>query len=147
MINNRGKYYLVCNYDKYDDVANYKIECISNIKILNEPIKPVEDACGKSFEIKDYIKEHVYMVSGKTINAQVKIGREDKINDFIDWFGKDVSICDNSGDIVASLKVNEDALIYWSLQYGENFEILQPLETREKIKNILLKMLEKYNKE
>ena len=23
MVNNRGKYYLVCNYDKYDDISNY----------------------------------------------------------------------------------------------------------------------------
>ena len=34
LINNQGKYYLVCNYDYYDEIANYKVELISNIKIL-----------------------------------------------------------------------------------------------------------------
>lgn len=41
MINNRGKYYLVCNYDKYNSLSHYKIENISNIKILDSPIKPI----------------------------------------------------------------------------------------------------------
>lgn len=43
MINNRGKYYLVCNYYKYDTLSNYKIECVSNIKILNSPIRPLKE--------------------------------------------------------------------------------------------------------
>lgn len=145
MVNNRGKYYLVCNYDKYDDISNYKIECIANIKVLDEDVKPIELASGKEkFSIKDYMKEHVYMVSGKTIEAAVKIENEDRVNDFVDWFGKDVYFSKENGFVVANLKVNEEALVYWSLQYGEHVEILKPLETREKIKSIIENMLKKY---
>lgn len=145
MVNNRGKYYLVCNYDKYNDIANYKIECISNIKILDEDIKPIEELCdGKKFSIKEYMKEHIYMLSGKTIEAKVKIASEERVNDFVDWFGKDVDFSRKDGNIFAELKVNEDALIYWSLQYGEHVEILEPAGTRQKIKLALENMLKKY---
>lgn len=145
MVNNRGKYYLVCNYDKYDDISNYKIECISNIKILDEDVKPIEVASGKErFSIKDYIQEHIYMMAGKTVNAKVKLESEEKVNDFVDWFGKDVSFSKENGEIFASLKVNEDALCYWALQYGEHAEIVAPADTRKKIKQIIEKMLEKY---
>lgn len=145
MVNNRGKYYLVCNYDKYDDIANYKIECIANIKVLDEPAKPIEQAAGTDkFSIKDYMKEHIYMVSGKTVDAEIKIENEDRVNDFVDWFGKEVYFETKNGEIVANLKVNEDALVFWALQYGEHVEVLKPLSTREKLKTAISKMLKKY---
>ena len=84
------------------------------------------------------------MVTGETIDAKIKIEKQDKVNDFIDWFGKDVSIAQSGGEIVASLKVNEESLIYWLLQYGENFELLEPAKTRDKIKTRLESILKKY---
>ena len=147
MVNNRGKYYLVCNYDKYVDVSNYKIECISNIKILDEDIKPITELPNnENFSVKDYVKEHIYMAFGDSVDAEVKLASEDKINDFIDWFGKDVQISNIKDEIIARLKVNEESLIFWSLQYGEHVEVLKPVETRNKIKQIVKGMLEKYNK-
>ncbi len=145
MVNSRGKYYLVCNYDKYDTIANYKIENIANIKILDEESKPIEKVCSdEKFSIKDYIKEHIYMVSGNTVNVKIKIEKQEKVNDFIDWFGKDVSITQKDGIIVAELKANEDSLIYWLLQYGESFELLEPIQTRNKMKQTLENILKKY---
>ena len=37
-----GKYYLICNYDKYDDISNYRVDRIRNIQILEEKGKPFE---------------------------------------------------------------------------------------------------------
>jgi predicted DNA-binding transcriptional regulator YafY len=85
------------------------------------------------------------MVFGKSVNASVKIKSEDKINDFIDWFGKDVSFEKVDSCLVANLKVNEESLIFWALQYGQYVEVLKPLETRNKIKEILKTMIESYN--
>lgn len=145
MVNNKGKYYLVCNYDHHDGIANNKIECISNVRVLEEDVKPIESIEGcKNFSIKDYIKEHIYMVSGKTVDAKIKIADEKRVNDFIDWFGKDVTFSKQDGDIVSSIRVNEEALIYWALQYGEHVEILWPEDTRQKIKERIKKMQEKY---
>ena len=38
-----GKYYLICNYDKYDDVSNYRLDRIRDIRILDEPGKPFSE--------------------------------------------------------------------------------------------------------
>ena len=146
MVNNRGKYYLVCNYEKYDDISNYKIECISNIKILDEEVKPIEQVSGtENFSIKNYMKEHVYMVAGHSVDAEIEITNPQRVNDFVDWFGKDVDIREIDQKIVASFKVNEESLIYWALQYGESVEILKPEKTRNKIKEIIRNMLKKYS--
>lgn len=135
MINNHGKYYLVCNYDKYNTLANYKIECISNVKILDSPIKPMhelEDT--ENFNIVDYVNEHIYMFSGKTIQAVIKLDSAKTINDIIDWFGDDISITFSNYKPIISLKANEQALIYWALQYGEHIEVLSPKKQEKNLK-------------
>jgi len=145
MVNNHGKYYLVCNYEKYDNLSNYKIECISNIKILDEPIRSVTELPGQEkFSIKNYMQEHIYMVGGKSVNASIRVDNVERVNDIISWFGDKISLSQSDNGIIASLTVNEDSLIYWALQYGEHVEILMPKETREKMKNTLEQILKKY---
>lgn len=146
MVNNHGKYYLVCNHDKYDTISNYKIENIANIRILDEDIKPLKSLPSQSnFSIKEYIKEHIYMTTGESVMARIKVANEDKINYVVDWFGNDIAIENYKGDTYVSLRVNEDALVYWAMQYGESVEVVSPISTRSKIKNLLNTMQAKYN--
>ena len=30
-----GKYYLICNYDKYDDISNYRVDRITKVEKLD----------------------------------------------------------------------------------------------------------------
>ena len=149
LVNSRGKYYLVCNYDKYNDLSNYKIECISNISITDEPIKPISKLDNtEGFSKKKYIDEHIYMTFGKSVSATLKIDKSKYISDLIDWFGDSIQIKLNENDeLTVSLKVNEQALIFWAMQYGAHVEVLKPIETREKIKELLKNMNEKYEVE
>ena len=128
------------------EAGNYKIENIANIRILDEDIKPLKSLPGQvNFSIKEYIKEHIYMTTGDSVRARIKVISEDKINSVIDWFGSDITIENYKGDTVVSLRVNEDALVYWAMQYGDIVEVLSPVSTRTKIKNMLDLMLAKYN--
>lgn len=145
MINNHGKYYLVCNYDKYNTLANYKIECISNVKILDSPIKPMhelEDT--ENFNIVDYVNEHIYMFSGKTIQAVIKLDSAKTINDIIDWYGENISIKERDDGIYVSFAVNEQAFLYWALQYGKSIEIIKPIATRNKYIEMIENIVKKY---
>lgn len=145
MINNRGKYYLVCNYYKYDTLANYKIECISNIKILDTPIRPLNDLQDtKDFDIGKYVNEHIYMFSGDTVEATIKLANQKTINDVIDWYGNDITVKEKDDGLYVSLKVNEQAFLYWALQYGMNVEIIKPVTTKKKYVEMLKVILNKY---
>jgi len=145
MVNNNGKYYLICNHDRYDNIANYKIENISNIKIVEEQIKPIFSLPGQNkFSIKDYMKEHIYMLAGHSVNAILKVDNADRVNDIVDWFGDNARIFEKQDQIYVELLVNEDALIYWALQYGKKVEIIKPAETRKKMVETLEEMLQKY---
>lgn len=148
MINNHGKYYLVCNYAKYDTIANYKIECISNIKILDTPIRPLNSLPeADGFEITKYVNEHIYMFTGKTIKTTIEIDNPKVINDVVDWYGENIDIKEKNSKTYVSFSVNEQAFLYWALQYGLNIKIIEPKKTREKYIEMLNQIMKKYNEE
>lgn len=146
MVNSRGKYYLVCNYDKYDNISNYKIECISNVKILEDDIKDIKSLKDmQNFSMKNYINEHIYMTNGNSVNASIKLESEKYLTDVIDWFGDQIRISSKPNkDIDVYLTVNEQALIYWALQYGEHIEVIEPKSTRDKIRELANTIANKY---
>lgn len=148
MVNSRGRYYLVCNYDKYNDISNYKIECISNISIVDEPIKPISTLDNsEAISKENYINEHIYMTFGKSVDTTIKVENPKYINELIDWFGDTFQVANPvNSECIVRLRVNEQALIYWALQYGEHFEILKPAETREKIKEQIEILNKKYER-
>ena len=147
MVNNLGKYYLICNYDKYDSIAIYKIEQIANIKISKTPVKPLNSLPGnENFSIKDYIKENIYMTTGNSVLTTIRLDDENRVNDVISWFGNQILITKKESGIYATMKVNETSLIYWAMQYGEYAEVVYPTETREKIQQFLINMMKKYEK-
>jgi len=148
MINNRGKYYLVCNYDKYNTLSHYKIECISNIKILESSAKPLEELEDtKDFDISKYVNEHIYMFSGKTIQATIKLNNPKTINDVVDWYGRDIQIKEKEDGLYINFDVNEQAFLYWALQYGMNIEIIKPVSTKKKYLAMLKDIMNKYEGE
>ena len=148
LVNNQGKYYLVCNNNYFNDIANYRIERMSDIEILDEEVKPIKslEGCENGLDIAKYANENIYMFSNKAINAKIKIDNEYSISYVQDWFGENANIYQDKHDnkIYANIHVNEQALIYWCLQYGESIELIEPVSTREKIKVIIDNMKKKY---
>ena len=93
---------------------------------------------------REYMKEHIYMTTGESVMAKLKLNNEDRINDVVDWFGSDISIQRIKDELFVNLRVNEDALVYWAMQYGDIIEVVAPNSTREKIKEFLHNMMQKY---
>ena len=88
-----GKYYLICNYDKYDDISNYRIDRIRNIKILEEKGKPFQNlkwSGHQNLDLAEYMKEHIYMYSSENVRVKFRIVKP-MITDVIDLFGKEVT--------------------------------------------------------
>ena len=70
LVNNQGKYYLVCNNNYFNDIANYRIERMSDIEILDEEVKPIKslEGCENGLDIAKYANENIYMFLNKDIN-------------------------------------------------------------------------------
>ena len=147
MVAKEGKYYLICNYDPYDDVSNYRIDRITDIEILDVKIKSFEKlkgSNGQRFDLSEYMKKHVYMYSSEDSTVCFRIIKP-MISDIIDMFGKDVRFYDESEDSVCvKAKVNEAAMVQFAQSYAPDVEILEPVKLREQIKQELKNGLHVY---
>ncbi|SFQ26782.1 Predicted DNA-binding transcriptional regulator YafY, contains an HTH and WYL domains [Lachnospiraceae bacterium XBB1006] len=146
MINNKGKYYLIGNYEEYDDVSHYRLDCITDVEILKENRKPMKSIKGleKGFDITKYISEHVYMYSGDSERIRLRTN-ENMIGTLIDGFGKDLRIeLGEESDIIVSLSCNPNAFFFWAMQYGQNIEVMAPESMRERVKMAALDIYKKY---
>lgn len=116
-----GKYYLICNYDKYDDISNYRVDRITKVEKLDEPAKPFEPALGEGrrLDLAKYMREHIYMFSSENVKAKFRIVKP-MISDVIDMFGKEVRFSDETDDTVTvTATVNEMSM----LQFARSFAL------------------------
>lgn len=144
MVATNGKYYLICNYDKYDNVVNYRVDKITNIQILDEPRKPVEALEGGEINLPKHMAEHIYMFAGESIRAKFR-AKNYLIDQLIDWYGKDVEIKpENDEDCIVTVNVNKNAFLCWALQYGQHIEVIEPAEVREQVIQNVKEILQKY---
>ncbi|MDR0854013.1 MAG: WYL domain-containing protein [Clostridiales Family XIII bacterium] len=147
MVATNGRYYLICNTDKYDDLGNYRVDRINNIKLLDATAKSIKKVKGteNGFDLPKHMAEHVYMFSGDSIRVTFRAGKT-IVDDVIDWFGTDFVIKERKDDkIDVTVKVNEMAMFCWALQYVPfGVEIITPKSLRDKVTNSLSEALEKY---
>ena len=144
-----GKYYLICNYDKYDDISNYRLDRICDIALLDEPLKPFESlpwSKGAPLDLEKYMNEHIYMYSSGNTRVKFRIIKP-MISDVIDIFGKDISFFDETAEhVTVSAKVNEMAMIQFAKGYAPDVAVLEPKELADKVKIKLEQALEIYKK-
>ncbi len=146
IVANNGKFYLIGNYDKYDNVAHFRIDRMTDVRMLSDSVKKMKDIP----ELKDglnlpkHMAEHIYMFSGKSVAVKMRT-TEDMMSELVDWFGTDFRIIEKNGDkITVRISCNENAIRYWALQYGPYVEILSPESLRSQLSEDVKAMYEKY---
>ena len=142
-----GKYYLICNYDKYNDISNYRVDRITDMEILPEHIKPfntLKGSDGRPLNLQEYMEKHIYMFAGETIRAVFRIPK-DCISDVIDMFGKDVKFSEETDThITVTAYVNDLAMEQFAKAYTPWVEIIKPAKLREDMIKNLSAGLKKY---
>lgn len=140
-----GRYYLICNYDGKPNLANCRLDRITNIRLLDTPAKPKEQVQGgKLFSLPKHMAEHLYMFSGESVPVTFRMNK-DVLNDVIDWFGTEVAFFDETEDeVTARVTVNKRAMRYWARQYCGTVKLLSPPDLVETVKSDLRWALEQY---
>lgn len=148
MVANNGHFYLIANYDKYDNISHYRLDKMTCVKILDEKVKPqkaIKDF-SQGFSLPKHMAEHIYMFSGPSVRVKL-LAPADMMNELIDWLGKDFIVrkTDNDEKIIITLNCNEESMFYWALQYGPYVEVLEPESLRSRIAESVKKMAKKYD--
>ena len=144
-----GRYYLICNYDKYDDVSNYRLDRIANIKILDMPVKPTKQVKGleNGFNLPKHMAEHIYMFTGESVPVTFR-AKKYLVSEIIDWFGKDILFADETeNEVTVRVTVNLEAMRKWALQYAMHVKLLGPDKLVQLVKEDVAKVAEMYKEE
>ena len=146
MVATNGKYYLIGNFDYYDNAAYVRLDHISNIEPLDKPVKPQKKVKGyeNGLNLPKHMAEHIYMMYGEIVNVKF---RSPKVlaDQIADWFGYDFTVLEEDGeDMIVQVSVNQRAMRFWALQYGTFVEILEPDSLRNDIIKSIKKMQERY---
>ena len=141
-----GRYYLICSHDRYDIVANYRIDRISGIRLLDTPRKPPKEIpeLRNGFHLPTHMAEHLYMFSGESVPVTFRM-KKSILNDVMDWFGKNLTFSDETEDeVTARITVNWRAMRHWALQYCRHVKILAPADLAQTVKEDLLNAAQNY---
>lgn len=141
-----GKYYLICNYDKYDDIANYRLDRISDIEILETNAKPIKSLPGleNGFDLSKYMNEHIYMFADKTIRAKF-IATKGVLNDVMDFFGTEAKISDVTEDsMTVTVQISRQDMELFAMQFATEVTVLEPKDLAEECKKSIVAAAERY---
>jgi len=147
LVNNFGKYYLLCRRRKYDSLTVFRLDYIRDPEIFEggeyNDIKEISQY-RNGFELTEYLNNHVYLFGGDVVNAKLELKDSQAIGYVKDWFGSNVTILKEGEKLIARIKCDENALYYWALQYIEHVKVVFPIELANKIKESLRKTADEY---
>lgn len=140
-------YYLIGNYDKYDNLMNLRIDRIHSVEITDEPIRHFSEvsAYRDAFDVADYTKKLFGMFGGNT--QEIKLRCSNKILEQVtDRFGDSIfiiNVTETTFDFTVKAAVS-DALVTWIMNYEDKIEVVSPDELRDKIVSRAEKILKIY---
>ena len=147
VVANNGRFYLIGNVDKYDNVAHFRIDRMTDVALEKSKTKPMKQVQGleNGLNLPKHMAEHIYMFSGDSISITL-CTTADMMSEMVDWFGNDIRILKKDCEtITIEVQCNESAMRYWALQYGPYVEVISPERLRNRIREDITKMAEKYN--
>ena len=123
-----------------------RLDRITNMRITDLHMTPLRSIKGyeNGIDYGEISSALPYMFTDKpqTVEMIVSVCIIDQV---IDWFGKDIRICDiGDGKFKITLRVSLNAMEYWAMQYLNFAEIVSPAGLREKIKDNLSSAAKKY---
>ena len=147
LVASEGRYYLICNNDHYDTVSNYRVDRITDIEMLDTPVKPPRQVIGleDGLNLQDYVYQNLNMFSSEAENVEFIIPRT-AVSLVIDFFGKHVSFFDlEDGRVSCRLLVSAEAMKHWAVQFANMVRVTAPKHLVEEVQAELRKACELYD--
>lgn len=136
-------YYLVCYSDKYNDLANYRIDKMDSVRISDEDVTPSE--CVKDFKFYSHPKQSFSMFRGEIEKVTLECDTS-LVTVIIDKFGEKTKMTETAdGKFSVCVPVQVSPTFYaWCFTFGDKMKIASPDWVAKEYKNRLTATIEKY---
>ena len=141
------KYYMLANCKPYSNVSVWRIDLMSDVKLLEEEGRPKREIKGMSdtWNGQEYMEKHLHMSYDAPTNVRLKVSNE-YYTMMVDWFGNNFvkrREFDEKYDVV-TVTCSKAAMINWAMQYSDVVEVLGPPSVQSAIearcKDVLAKL-------
>lgn len=146
---NYDKFYVVGNYDKYDDLSHYRVDRMKKVSRLDLPVRRVTeiDGCSEGFDATAYSRRVFNMYAGSD-PVYVELECEDRLLEaMIERFGINTFYRQQRDGkfIVRAQAIANEGFENWVLNFGGGVVVRSPADLRASIKEKLRLMSESYN--
>ncbi len=136
-------YYLISHYSKHENLTHFRVDRMSDIRVLEDISEDVENIMGEGFSIGEYSKKIFSMYSGENNRVELMCDNN-MMNSVIDRFGKDVFV-QKVDDGHFKVKVSVDispTFFAWVFTFGGKIKISAPENVKEQFNDVIKKFLE-----
>lgn len=130
------RYYMLANYERYSNLSIWRIDLMSNVKLLEEAGRPKQEIKGmtNTWSGQEYMEQHLNMFYDDPVKVTLKVPN-DHYTMMVDWFGNSFvkwKAIDEKYDMVF-VTCSEAAMINWAMQYSDVVEVLGPSDVQDAI--------------
>ena len=140
-------YYLIGNYDKYDNLIHIRLDRISGVEILDLKSRHFSLVSDYKdfFDVSDYKNKLFGMHSGELETIELCCSKN-IIEQVVDRFTENIFITNvTENEFCFSYKAAiSEALVTFILNFGDNIKVLKPVSLQNMIKNRAEKVLNLY---
>lgn len=143
-------YYLVCNYEKYDNLLHLRLDRIKGVEILDKKSRHFSEVSEYKdyFDIADYTNRLFGMHGGKLERIEL-ICKKDIANQVVDRFSENIfitNVTENEFSFSYKAAISE-ALVTFILNFADNIKVKSPQTLKSMIKERAEKVLNLYKNE
>lgn len=143
-----GRYYLICNNPWFgDQITNFRIDRMTNIRILEDVIRPATDLEGykNGFSLPKHINEHLFMYSDKAELVSFRC-QKTLLSELFDWFDpSDMKFSDETdNEVTVAVHGGFESMRLWATEFVKEVTILHPKKLRDQIYEDLKASVKKY---
>ena len=119
-------YYLVSHYPKHEHLTHFRVDRMSDLRILDENALPIAETAGRNFNLGEYSRKLFNMYSGDTVLVTLLCDKS-LINAIIDKFGQNVSVRDKGELFSVTVNVNISPTFFaWVFMFEGKMRIEAP---------------------
>ena len=125
LVFNEDNYYLICYSARHDSISNYRVDRMTNVELIDDPI------CEKAAELRgsvaDYTEQAFKMYSGPMVDVTLVFPPQ-LIGSVYDKFGEDTAMRRyHDGTVGAKVKIRVSPTFWgWLFQFGGDMKIAAP---------------------
>ena len=141
-------YYVIGNYEKYDNLIHLRLDRMYKVEITDMPQRHFSEVSEYTdyFDTPDYTAKLFGMHGGEIYDIELKCSK--KITEQVaDRFGEDIFIKKvTDEDFCFTVRAAlSDALVSWVISYGDRVKVLEPQILRDMVVNRTENVLGLYN--